>query len=204
MKIAQIAPPWFAVPPTGYGGIELVVAILADGLAERGHDVTLFASGGSRTKAKLVSPLARPARSGAARQRLVRHLSRDRVVPPDHRRVRRRPRPQRDHRAGDGRAARRPSARGAHAARPVDRAVPPLLRAARRAPAHRRHQRGAARRQPRHPVRRRRAQRHRPRRLPVPRRQGRLPRLHRARQPRQGPDARDRGRAACRACRSRW
>ena len=57
MKIAQIAPPWFAVPPTGYGGIELVVAILADGLVERGHDVTLFASGGSRTKATLVSPL---------------------------------------------------------------------------------------------------------------------------------------------------
>src|SRR4051794_40182759 len=36
MKIAQIAPPWFAVPPSGYGGIELVVAILADGLVERG------------------------------------------------------------------------------------------------------------------------------------------------------------------------
>ena len=60
MKIAQIAPPWFAVPPTGYGGIELVVAILADGLAERGHDVTLFASGGSRSKAHVVSPLVDP------------------------------------------------------------------------------------------------------------------------------------------------
>lgn len=60
MKIAEIAPPWFAVPPSGYGGIELVVALLADGLAEQGHDVTLFASGGSRTKAKLVSPLLDP------------------------------------------------------------------------------------------------------------------------------------------------
>ena len=60
MKIAQIAPPWFAVPPMGYGGIELVVALLADGLADRGHDVTLFASGGSRTKATLVSPLIDP------------------------------------------------------------------------------------------------------------------------------------------------
>ena len=57
MRIAQIAPPWFAVPPTGYGGIELVVALLADGLVEHGHDVTLFASGGSRTKATLISPL---------------------------------------------------------------------------------------------------------------------------------------------------
>src|SRR5262245_41144158 len=60
MRIAQIAPPWFAVPPTGYGGIELVVSLLADGLAARGHDVTLFASGGSQTKATLVSPLVDP------------------------------------------------------------------------------------------------------------------------------------------------
>lgn len=60
MRIAQIAPVWFAVPPSGYGGIELVVSLLADGLAELGHDVTLFASGGSRTKARLVSPLAEP------------------------------------------------------------------------------------------------------------------------------------------------
>jgi glycosyltransferase involved in cell wall biosynthesis len=55
LKIAQIAPPWIAVPPHGYGGIEWVVALLADELAERGHDVTLFASGGSVTKAKLDS-----------------------------------------------------------------------------------------------------------------------------------------------------
>ncbi|HLW17062.1 MAG TPA: glycosyltransferase family 4 protein [Actinomycetota bacterium] len=55
MKIAQIAPPWIAVPPPGYGGIEWVVALLADELAARGHDVTLFASGGSVTKAKLDS-----------------------------------------------------------------------------------------------------------------------------------------------------
>jgi glycosyltransferase involved in cell wall biosynthesis len=57
---AAIAPPWFAVPPTGYGGIELVVSLLADGLTEQGHDVTLFASGGSETKATLVSPLVDP------------------------------------------------------------------------------------------------------------------------------------------------
>jgi len=53
MKIALLAPVWFAVPPNGYGGIELVVSVLADGLTERGHDVTLFASGESATKAKL-------------------------------------------------------------------------------------------------------------------------------------------------------
>lgn len=53
MRILQIAPPWFAVPPTGYGGIERVVANLADGLVAAGHDVTLLASGGARTTARL-------------------------------------------------------------------------------------------------------------------------------------------------------
>jgi glycosyltransferase involved in cell wall biosynthesis len=53
MRIAQVAPPWLAVPPAGYGGIEWVVALLADGLVERDHDVTLFATGDSKTKAKL-------------------------------------------------------------------------------------------------------------------------------------------------------
>jgi glycosyltransferase involved in cell wall biosynthesis len=53
MKIAVLAPPWFPVPPTGYGGIEWVVWLLADGLVDAGHDVTLFASGDSRTRAKL-------------------------------------------------------------------------------------------------------------------------------------------------------
>ncbi|HEV8564077.1 MAG TPA: glycosyltransferase family 4 protein [Actinomycetota bacterium] len=53
MRIGQLCPPWLAVPPKGYGGIEWVVALLADGLAEAGHDVTLFATGDSHTKAKL-------------------------------------------------------------------------------------------------------------------------------------------------------
>lgn len=60
MRIAEVAPVWFTVPPSGYGGIELVVALLADGLVDRGHDVTLFASGGSQTIARLVSPLPEP------------------------------------------------------------------------------------------------------------------------------------------------
>ena len=42
MKIAIVAPPWIKIPPARYGGIEAVIALLADGLAERGHDVTLF------------------------------------------------------------------------------------------------------------------------------------------------------------------
>ena len=55
MRIAILSPVWFPVPPSVYGGIEWVVSLLADGLAEAGHDVTLFASGDSSTKAKLAS-----------------------------------------------------------------------------------------------------------------------------------------------------
>jgi glycosyltransferase involved in cell wall biosynthesis len=53
LRIAILAPTWFPVPPTGYGGIELVVSLLADGLVDAGHEVTLFASGDSLTKANL-------------------------------------------------------------------------------------------------------------------------------------------------------
>ncbi len=55
MRIGIISPVWFRVPPDGYGGIEWVVSLLADALAEAGHEVTLFASGDSKTKANLVS-----------------------------------------------------------------------------------------------------------------------------------------------------
>jgi len=57
VRIAEIAPVWVSVPPPSYGGIELVVALVADGLVDRGHDVTLFATGGSRTKGTLVTPI---------------------------------------------------------------------------------------------------------------------------------------------------
>jgi glycosyltransferase involved in cell wall biosynthesis len=60
MRVAQIAPPWFAVPPERYGGIEWVVALLADGLADRNHETTLYASGGSITRAKLVTVFEDP------------------------------------------------------------------------------------------------------------------------------------------------
>ena len=55
LRIAILSPVWFPVPPTGYGGTERVVSLLADSLVEAGHDVTLFASGDSHSKAKLVS-----------------------------------------------------------------------------------------------------------------------------------------------------
>jgi glycosyltransferase involved in cell wall biosynthesis len=56
MRIAQVAPLAEAVPPKLYGGTERVVAYLTDALVELGHDVTLFASGDSVTKATL-SPI---------------------------------------------------------------------------------------------------------------------------------------------------
>jgi len=54
MKIAQIAPLMESVPPRLYGGTERIVSYLADELVRLGHDVTLFASGDSVTRAKLV------------------------------------------------------------------------------------------------------------------------------------------------------
>jgi glycosyltransferase involved in cell wall biosynthesis len=51
----MIAPPWLPIPPTGYGGIELVVYDLTEGLARRGHEVLLLAPGNSQTTGRLVS-----------------------------------------------------------------------------------------------------------------------------------------------------
>jgi glycosyltransferase involved in cell wall biosynthesis len=59
MKVAILSPVWFPVPPTGYGGIELIVSLLADGLVDAGQEVTLFASGDSLTKAELAYTFAR-------------------------------------------------------------------------------------------------------------------------------------------------
>lgn len=56
LRIAMIMPPWYEVPPAGYGGLERVCASLIDGLVDRGHDVTLFGTGTrTGTKARFVS-----------------------------------------------------------------------------------------------------------------------------------------------------
>lgn len=67
MRIAQIAPLAESVPPKLYGGTERVVSWLTDELVELGHDVTLFASGDSRTRAKLVPVWPRALRLGRPR-----------------------------------------------------------------------------------------------------------------------------------------
>ncbi len=52
MRIAQIAPLWESVPPKTYGGTELVVHLLVEELAQRGHEVVLFATGDSQISRK--------------------------------------------------------------------------------------------------------------------------------------------------------
>jgi glycosyltransferase involved in cell wall biosynthesis len=54
MRIAQVAPLNECVPPSLYGGSERVVSYLTEELVRLGHEVTLFASGDSRTAARLV------------------------------------------------------------------------------------------------------------------------------------------------------
>jgi glycosyltransferase involved in cell wall biosynthesis len=55
VNILQIAPLWETVPPPAYGGTEAVVHLLVEELVRQGHDVTLCASGDSRTSARLQS-----------------------------------------------------------------------------------------------------------------------------------------------------
>jgi glycosyltransferase involved in cell wall biosynthesis len=56
MKIAQVSPLYESVPPKLYGGTERVVYNITEELINQGHDVTLFASGDSITRARLVAP----------------------------------------------------------------------------------------------------------------------------------------------------
>jgi glycosyltransferase involved in cell wall biosynthesis len=59
LRIVLVAPPYFDIPPSAYGGIEAVVADLADALVDRGHHVTLIATGehnGTKAEFIAVSP----------------------------------------------------------------------------------------------------------------------------------------------------
>ena len=72
MRIAQVAPLAEAVPPKLYGGTERVVSWLTEELVAQGHEVTLFASGDSRTAARLE----------AVAPRALRLINRTRCRPP--------------------------------------------------------------------------------------------------------------------------
>jgi glycosyltransferase involved in cell wall biosynthesis len=60
MKIGMIAPPWIQIPPPKYGGIELVIYNLVEGLTELGHEVILFAPKESEVSCRLVPYLDTP------------------------------------------------------------------------------------------------------------------------------------------------
>ncbi|HTO09579.1 MAG TPA: glycosyltransferase family 4 protein [Myxococcota bacterium] len=75
MRIAQISPLYESVPPGGYGGTERVVSWLTEALVAAGHDLTLFATGDSRTSAELVPCAPRALRTDPdAHDPLASHL----------------------------------------------------------------------------------------------------------------------------------
>jgi glycosyltransferase involved in cell wall biosynthesis len=67
MRIAQVSPLVESVPPKLYGGTERVVSYLTEELVRLGHDVTLFASGDSDTRAELVPVVPQSLRLADAR-----------------------------------------------------------------------------------------------------------------------------------------
>jgi len=75
MRIAQVAPLAEAVPPLLYGGTERIVSYLTEELVALGHDVTLFASGDSRTAARLEAVVPRALRLDASiRDTIAPHI----------------------------------------------------------------------------------------------------------------------------------
>ena len=116
----MVAPPYFTIPPEGYGGVENVVAGLVDGLVDHGHQVTLLAAGDHETRAQRFVRTwdEHPVTSSG---RPCRRSSTPPGSRPDRcrRRLRRRPRPQ------PGRPAAGPRPTGADRrdrARPDERA----------------------------------------------------------------------------------
>ncbi len=73
LRIAQVAPLHESVPPALYGGTERIVSYLTEELVALGHDVTLFASGDSRSRARVVGPCARSLRLANAADTLAYH-----------------------------------------------------------------------------------------------------------------------------------
>ena len=75
MRIAQVSTLFESVPPKLYGGTERVVSYLTEELVSQGHEVTLFASGDSQTRAKLVPACPRALwRDRDCRETLPHHV----------------------------------------------------------------------------------------------------------------------------------
>jgi glycosyltransferase involved in cell wall biosynthesis len=82
LRVGVVAPPWFEVPPAGYGGIEWICYWLVEGLASRGHQVTLVAAGDQHANARFLSTLERPpsGRVGQALPELLHAALADRLL----------------------------------------------------------------------------------------------------------------------------
>lgn len=82
MAIAIVAPPFYEVPPNGYGGTELICGLLADGLTNRGHAVTVIGAGERRTQANFIPTFAQPPPEGGERARRseIEHAARAAAV----------------------------------------------------------------------------------------------------------------------------
>jgi glycosyltransferase involved in cell wall biosynthesis len=74
MKIAQVSPLYESVPPKLYGGTERIVSFLTEELVGQGHDVTLFASGDSKTTANLFSVVPESLRLGKSVDQNAPHV----------------------------------------------------------------------------------------------------------------------------------
>jgi glycosyltransferase involved in cell wall biosynthesis len=74
MRVVQIAPPWFPVPPEGYGGIERVVFDLTEGLIHDGCEVLLCAARGSKSSAEIRETVSRPVGLNMTEAQKRRHM----------------------------------------------------------------------------------------------------------------------------------
>lgn len=74
LKIAQVAPLYESVPPKMYGGTERIVSYLTEALVEMGHEVVLFASGDSVTRASLISTHHTALRLSGCKDPLAMHV----------------------------------------------------------------------------------------------------------------------------------
>jgi glycosyltransferase involved in cell wall biosynthesis len=64
LRVAIVAPPFYEIPPSAYGGIEAVCGTLVHGLVRRGHDVTLISVGRNRSLGRFVQTRSEPCPEG--------------------------------------------------------------------------------------------------------------------------------------------
>ena len=74
MRIAQVASLLGDIPPNAYGGPERVISYLTEELVQQGHEVTLFATAGSQTQAKLIPCAPKPLLDAASGQWIIYHM----------------------------------------------------------------------------------------------------------------------------------